>query len=564
VVASIRPRFPSGPCPAKPDDPASLAFGSLRAFGLLIPILLTACPDPGTEPPPPKNACEDVANPIDRVLCPELVAESYQPILAGSRELCTRLSVDLLGRRPTPEEARACGEMDVALAVKTYQETEAYRLTQRRRWADRFSYSDSSVDALAIKALDQLVDALYRKEIPFADFTVEAVTHPAFVGRHIGYGIPEDVARAAFRTFLGRTATRPESADLAPLWGAWISNGRFLAEDTGRTADAIAIPYGGLPSVDPYACEAGVRKCESTLLGRASVDFDRRGREQVIPVSELTPDDWRALQAPGRLFVSLEIFWEAQVDDVLEHYLGYDLGTLRPKVRDALVQVLRDGNDIVELERIVLTSAAYTQPAAEAADRPIPAKLRDLPFAHGPSKLMTAEAWLHSVGAAIGSDVGDCDFRYPDLDAGFFDPALIDALETLYPRNADGTFDMTFRDTARAMGGCPGHLDFGTFNVSVRARSLGLIAAVAQEQAALDLCLDSAARDLIPAGVGSDRASIESAVRNVLDRLVGEVSPAAVTEATDLAMAGCEGCDSARVARELCTGVAGAVEHVIY
>src|SRR5438270_493414 len=68
--------------------------------------------------------------------------------------------------------------------------------------------------------------------------------------------------------------------------------------------------YGPMTSVDPMACDVG-HSCRSTLLGPASIDFHANGRTQPIPVDELTAEDWQALRAPGRLFVTIPMFWEA-------------------------------------------------------------------------------------------------------------------------------------------------------------------------------------------------------------------------------------------------------------
>src|SRR5262245_38443592 len=164
-------------------------------------VLFAACSDT-TVPQPGGDACANVSNGVDRSLCAEFDELDHHPLVASGEELCTRLSVDLLGRRPTPDELSSCAEKSVADVVTTYQSTPEYRLTQRRRWADRFSYADTLADPFAIKELDALVDQMYRGQKKYSDFAIEALAHPAFVSRYLGYGLPEDVAKAAFRTFL--------------------------------------------------------------------------------------------------------------------------------------------------------------------------------------------------------------------------------------------------------------------------------------------------------------------------------------------------------------------------
>jgi hypothetical protein len=520
----------------------------------VLSVLLAACSDT-TAPPPPAEPCSQVRNGVDRALCDEFASLDHRPLLASSDELCARLGVDMLGRKPTPEERANCSQLDVADAVAVYQELDAYRMTQRRRWADRFGYADALVDPYAIKDLDRLVDQLYRGESKYADFAIVALSHPAFVGRHLSFGFHEEVAKAGFRIFLGRVATKPESLDLAPLWSAWAAGGGF------RAIDEQGFVYGPIPYVDPAACEKGVRSCSSNLLGKATVEIEANGRVGPMDTQYLSEQDWEQLRAPGRLFTSLDIFWEAAVDEVLMKYLGYDLGTLRPEVRDSLVRDFREHQDIRELERQVLTSIAYVQSAKIDPDHLAPEAIRGLPLAQGPSKLMTPEAWLHSVGSAIGVDVGDCDFRYPSLGNTLFDPNTYSPIEftdlgDFWPRKADGTIDHSFRDMATAMGGCPGQFDFFSFSVSTRSNYLGLIAAVGQEEAALSLCLDSAAPKLAKDG------PIAESVENVYVRFFGSASEEEIAETVERAAAGCVGCTAELVARELCSGVSAGVEYI--
>src|SRR5205823_6372764 len=108
--------------------------------------------------------------------------------------------------------------------VAFLQSTKAYRDMQRRRWADRFSYSDAVVPGGEIKGLDALVLALYEGRTSYPDFATIALAHPAFVSRFNGYGDAPAVATAAFQIFLGRRATPPEAEDLGNLWHAWPGN----------------------------------------------------------------------------------------------------------------------------------------------------------------------------------------------------------------------------------------------------------------------------------------------------------------------------------------------------
>ena len=516
-----------------------------------------------------RTGCD--ANPLDKVLCEEYAAASYEPIQAGAQELCTRLSVDLLGVRPSKAEIDAsCAGKDIVDVVRSYQGTKQYRMTQRRRWADRLQYSDYMVDVGSIRKLDGLVDDLYRNRIGYQEFAEIAISHPGFVGTHIGYGQPDLVAEAAFQAFLGRSATTPERIDLGNLWKAWAGGGFFPGEDGVAFAEDEPgfFGYGVEPMVDPFACEAGVTSCRSTLLGDASIEFPRDGRETYIPASQLTAADIQALREPGRLFTSLPMFWEAQVDEALVRYLGYDLGKIRPEARQRLVEHFKStGGDLKKLERVILTSWAYRQSATTTPERPAGIKFQ--PFAYGPTKPMIAETFLASVGALAGESAGNCDWRYPNLPDWYYpgDEDLDEALDDVYPRDESGNIDRWFRDLAVQMGGCPGTMDFNTYTPRLRSNHVGLMAAVAQEEAVVELCFVRDARGLLPEGVGPAEhgsAAINATIRNVLDRAVGGATDAEVDAIVAARLQGCPKCTTEAVARDLCAGIASGAEFLFY
>jgi hypothetical protein len=534
--------------------------------------LLVACDDKPSiiDPPDPPvpDSCPEVQHPLDKALCAELYDTGYRPVLALDAEVCGRLWVDLTGARATADQLQnECIGKPIEAVIEAAQASDAYRRTQRRYWADRLSYSDALVDPGSIKALDALVDELYRGQISYHDFAIRALAHPGFVGRHNGYGQPDMVARAAFDAFLGRPATRPEALDLGNLWRPWVTNGFRGGLDGARAPDAY-YGMGTEPWIDPQACAAGVNTCESALLGNAALEFPANGRTQWIELKDLTPEDWESLRAPGRLFVTLDAFWEAQVDDVLVRYLGYDLGALRPKARQALVDIFEEnGGDVLELERIVLTSWAYRQTAEELPSTPRPEVLKNIPFAYGPTKLMIAESWLQSIGSIIGRSMGECDWRYPNLPEYALPPESIAPLEDVYPRNGDGTFDLTFRNSARVLGGCPGSFDYGSFSVTGRSNHIGLITAVAQEEELVKICFLGDVPALFPAGldVSDTRVeSIEATARHVLERIRLDPADLGVEEVVETVMSDCSDCDVDAVARGLCSGLLGGIRFLTY
>jgi hypothetical protein len=525
---------------------------------------------PGDNRPPAPDSCADATNPLDKALCPELFEKDYQPLLANDQEVCSRLFVDMLGVRPTPDVLRReCIGKSLDEVLVVVQKNESYRKAQRRRWADRLSYSDAVVDALAIRDLDDLVDQLYQEKISYKDFAINALSHPGFVGRHNGYGQPELVAQAAFKAFLGRPPTRPEMFDLSNLWRPWQPY--YFGFDMGGRAEgdaAVGPGYGMGVVIDPNICAAGVQVCESYLLGYAAIEFPANGRTQQIQVTELTPDDWHALRAPGRLFVELDQFWEAGVDYVLKQYLGYDLGALRPRARQALVdQFKNSGGNIPALERLIVGSWAYRQTAGEVDGTPRPDEVKALPFAYGPTKLMLAETWLQSIAAVTGNDLGECDWRYPNLPDYPVSPQVQALLGDYYPRDLTGAIDRRFRDMARSVGGCPGSFDQGSFTVSERSTHIGLITAVAQEEALVNICFLLNTPALIPDGMSrTDRseAAIEGTVRHFLGRVQNNVNNDEVTEALTVIRSECTDCDVEATARGLCSGLLGGIEFMTY
>ena len=111
--------------------------------------------------------------------------------------------------------------------------------------------------------------------------------------------------------------------------------------------------------------------------------------------------------------------YEAYVDLAIDRYLGYDLGTMVPAARQALVDVLiESGGDVRAVDRAVLTSSVYAAAGQYDEDvKPNPEDW-DPPYWHGPVKQMDAETWLSSAQRLVGIDPGSCDHRYPRSSRG--------------------------------------------------------------------------------------------------------------------------------------------------
>lgn len=424
---------------------------------------------------------------------------------ANEEELCVRLFVDLRGFRPSRERLLSeCTGRSLDELVREFQRSEEYLRTQRARWADRLRYSDSLVDAGAIAELEARVAALYRGELDYRTLAIETLSHPGFVGRFLVYGQEDSIAEAAFRAFLGRPATEPEAEDLAVLWKPW----RPRLIDADQSDESYAVTA----EIDPFACEAGVRGCVSTILGFASVELNRDGRVGLLSVADLRAEDWEALRAPGRLFAEQPMFWESAADEILGNYLGYELGANYPEARQLLIDDLQEsGGDMLRAERLVLTSLAYQERGR-------------------PTKIMNAEAWLRSVAELTGASLGDC------------------------------RSDAFFAQHAAAMGGCPGAVDPATQQVFERVRVMGIEQAVAQDEAALELCA-SAGEELSERPGESREVMIARLLEGAFGRAAEQGEVAAIAEA---AARDCADCTSGQVAADLCTALVGSVEYAAY
>lgn len=472
---------------------------------------------------------------FDRAVFAALAKDGLTPARADEAELCTRLYVDALGVRPSRAQLEAeCAGHPLEDVVAALTARDEFRWEQRRRFADRFQYNDAMIDRASIRALDELVDRLYRGELGYRDFAIETLAHPGFVGRFLGYsdGREDTVAEAAFTAFLGRPATAAEAEDLEILWSPWRA----------RFVDPATLPPGDLsryasPLIDPYACEAEAHACVSTILGVAALEFPRDGRSGLLDLDQLTAADWAALRAPGSLLVDQPTFWEAAADEVLRRYFGWDFGAALPEAREALSAELREnGGDLRALERTVMLSAAYAFAAAPAASDS--AGDRAPRYARGPTKLLTPEAWLKSAAAFTGAPRGDCDFRFPNQpDSELGDP--------------------WFRATARAMGGCPGAFDDATAQTSKRVSVPGIEESVAQDEAALALC-----SELPPPDERDTRETlIERALENAFAR---PATPDEIAALTTAATTGCADCTHHQLSTDLCIGLLGGVEYAAY
>jgi hypothetical protein len=437
---------------------------------------------------------------IDAVVIPMLQANGLAPVAEDPAVLCRRLAIDLTGLPPTTDEAQSQCAGHSPLDIATYfmnkptganapDGTPPYVFVNRRWWADLFEYnvglSASTTFYPYVRDLDQAVADLYGGRIGYDAFAKKALGSPAFARR---FGIFEanhdlvQIASQAFRVFLGREALPSEAEDFGNLWRGWTT--KYMNE-----ADAEA-HYGDCPvAYDQQMNKIGCRHYELGLAGAqcagenlAGCQSTVLGAGQVAPSvatftrwAELTPADLAQLDTAGTLIAAQPEFAEAVVDRALLKYLGWwKAGFFRPDydvpaVRDALVKkLISDGYDLRKMELEIVSSVLYTQSAA-LGDRSPTVPI----WAFGPTKLLYAEAWLDSVGQALGKQLGGCDFRYSGNGAAKISDYLA------FPRSK-GIAGNFYLANAQNMGGCPVE--------STHGDASGLVPAVTRRVVLAQLC----------------------------------------------------------------------------
>ncbi|MFT7581980.1 MAG: hypothetical protein ACI9MR_003661 [Myxococcota bacterium] len=352
-------------------------------------------------------------NPVNQGLCRSLwgIGLESQPI--GSVEACRRLWADTMGRLPTRLEVTSqCEGRPWGDVVDTLLVSDDFVRTMGRRWADRLLYNNDALSITRIFDADILVDKLYRGLMPYDQLVAVISAHPVRTRRHATSGDP---AEARFRTFLGRPPFEDERADLGRLYTLWDNAYYDHSALQTRLPDAF-IRYrcvDDLGEINPT--EAG--ECTSIKWGfnRLVLTPDARsGTDGRLWSGLLGPDEWEALHLPGRVISQLPILWERAVDDVLEQYLDYGLGTLVPEVRANLVRYLLEANaDIRAVHFALLTSTAYLQSVFVDGDDTAGDE-EPCRWTRGPNKQIEVEAWIDTVAHATGVDLGRCDPRMPE------------------------------------------------------------------------------------------------------------------------------------------------------
>ena len=418
------------------------------------------------------------SNVVDGVIIPMELENGLPVVEEDPGILCRRLAIDLNGITPTASEISGICAQTPPQIVDYYMNKASgpsspssppYVYVNQRWWADSFQYQPRGAGTsfptfeFYILDLDALVGQLYAGTIQYDEFTRRALASPAFARR---FGIISNVnhdliqiASQAYRVFIGREALPSEAQDFGNLWGGWAVN--YVVATVGdagfptctQTGDTDGCRHDAV-GLDGRQC-AGLQAltCESTVLGPYAAIPGTLGFVEYTDVNHgFSAADEQTAEAPGRAFIAQREWAEAAVDRVLVKYLGWWKAGVYlpdfqvPAVRDALVQYfINNGYDIRALEKEVLTSVLYTQ---QAALQPGQQPANPL-WAYGPTKVMYGEAWLDSLGQALGKKLGGCDYRF------LADPYVGTASFTYqYPLSA-GVSANYYPGQASLMGACP-------------------------------------------------------------------------------------------------------------
>lgn len=503
LIAALAPLL----APALACEPAGLSSPTPSPDGSPAP---GRSGDPGPDPfsPGPAISCVGAAadphcsNPIDLVLIPELLELGVTPRDAGSAELCRRMTIDLAGRIPTPEELELCRRERPVETADRLLADERYLRTARRAFGERLAYDVSRSWYGHVVELDAIVGSHFEGELGYDALAARIAVHPGLYERNPG----DEWASALFSLFLGRPARPDEIAGLRPL--SFVFGSRLVCD--GATLFNLEEEYGEPATECEEAleevalnfcyCEPGDGSpgCRSAVLG-AEVDFGSEGcrneedpddeanllrigeaglgmrstcpdgqsgcrdraageeDELLGPISALPKASGAAIERLSSLGAALaarEDFWEAAVDRELARLLGWWQSSFRrpdsdhPAIRRALAAELRRTNSLRDLHRTIVTSLLYSAPSASGVGAP--------PWAAGPTKLLSAESWLDSAGLATGELLGTCDFRFVTGEEYYaellVDPSLFEEVESTLDEERFSEDD--YYRAVRELGGC--------------------------------------------------------------------------------------------------------------
>ena len=523
-------------------------------------------------------ACESycdslgLENPVNVGVCSAMWGIGLDSNPIDRSEACRRLYVDFVGRYPTPEEINTvCDRPNWGETVRELQDSDEYRLINRRRWADHLLYNNRAVNVERIFDADDLVEKAYAGKISWDQFATVMSAHPVLVRRYATAG---DRAEALFRLFLGRPPYESERADMGRLYALW-GEGYWDHPHIGIVPDAY-IRYRCLDDNDqPQAELAG--ECTSILWGynqlvmtpdgRAEKDGDQAG---MMWSGYLSPDEWSTLQLPGRILSAQDAFWEHTVDEALTRMLGYDIGTHAPGVRHELVRYLLQYNgDIRALDFAIATSIPYLQSSRGRSES-------DHQWSYGPLKQISVEPWIDSIKHTTGYDLARCDHRisnpedFLDEDEGMGGWAKALIKNSRWVLGEEQQIERDYQNLAQTLGGCPSNEANGRFttvsilNTAIQESFVAGVCGVGQGDSAVPI------EALLPKGIGAKHVLDDETAESILavqTRLFlgREATPEELDEARAAAdQCTPKPCDAEAFARPICFALLSSSEMLFY
>lgn len=438
--------------------------------------------------------CDGLAleNPVNVGMCPVTWGAGLATRPVDRNEACRRLYADLLGRFPSAEElGSVCQAATWGETVSTLLATDEFVRVQQRRWADELLYNNRAVNFERAYDMDELVGKTFEGRVAYDAFAAVTSAHPVIMRR---LDTPGDRAEFMFELFLGRPPYEGERSDIARLYQLW-SNGYFDHPHVGRLPDSF-IQFSCVDE-DGNADPSTIGECTSVLWGhheltlrpdvkRLTKDGEQEGQ---LWSGKLLPNEWEALQLPGRLIASEPAFWEFVVEETLTRYLGYDLAIDAPAVRHELVRYLLEyQGDIRALHYAIATSFAYLQSSKGGGES-------QRRWTYGPYKQIQVEGWIDTIKATTGADLARCDHRLPhpedylevnEEDDGYGQGLSGWALALI--RNSrwvvDGELEVEddYRNLARTLGGCPSN------EVGGRFTTISVLNTAVQESFVAEVC----------------------------------------------------------------------------
>lgn len=465
-------------------------------------------------------------NPVDQAMCPHLWGVGLDTRPVDDEQACRRIFADLTGQFPTYAQIEArCLGRPVGAIVEELIESESFVFQNQRLWADKLRYNNVAVNLERIYDADLLVGKLYRGLLRYDRFIEVVSAHPVVVRR---FDNAADRAEALFNTFVGRPPFENERADMSKLYSLW-SNGYFDHPELGMRLPDAFVQHKCLTEDGTEIDENTAGACTSVLWGFNRVillpDFRATENERGAKVTwgeNLTAEEWELLQTPGKIVATWPVVWEHAVEEVLKHYLGYDLAQKTPRVVEQLVEyVLQHQGDIRAAHYAVLTSQLYLQSTeCEGSEC---ASQADYPrWTYGPFKQAEAELWIDSIGASASEILGACDHRLSvpqqllaESPIGY---EVVEASRWSMNNSGDEPrVDTKYSSFAQTLGGCPDN------EVAGRFKAISILSTATQEAFVGDLCGPAntgggvAADILLPAGVGAGDSLSESVAEQIID-----------------------------------------------